>query len=64
MSISPFDAALKSGKPLEIYAVDCSECGNEWYVPKHPEFLPKFCTYCGVKFEYMERENTKTTPAE
>ena len=61
MSISPFDAALKSGKPLEIYAVDCSECGNEWYVPKHPEFLPKFCTYCGVMFDHMEREEVAKT---
>jgi hypothetical protein len=50
---SPLEIALNNGRTVGVSLCDCGRCRNEWYVPNHADFTPKFCPYCGLKFVYV-----------
>ncbi len=47
---SPLRVALRNGRETGVSLCRCGDCQNEWYVPNHNDFTPKFCPYCGLKF--------------
>lgn len=47
---SPLVIAVKDGRKVVVSLCSCGRCRNEWYVPNHNDFTPKFCPYCGLKF--------------
>jgi ribosomal protein S27AE len=38
------------GVRYTIVPATCSRCGNTFFCPDHPEFNPRWCCYCGLKF--------------
>lgn len=44
--------------PVSTMAIYCDTCGNEFMVPNHEDFIPKFCCYYGGQFgDFVDEEN-------
>lgn len=39
---------------LTLWACNCLQCDNTFYVTDHPDFSPKHCCYCGVPFDFKK----------
>lgn len=59
---TPLQVAMRDGKSIAVSQCDCGRCKNEWYVVNHPDFTPRYCPYCGMKFTRCEEKDLK--PAE
>ena len=57
---SPLRIALHNGRDVVVSTCRCGRCKNEWYVPNHNDFTPKFCPYCGLQFITMIETDLST----
>lgn len=49
---------LENGKQLPLKIVECGGCKNEFIIlDESIEYHPKYCCYCGKKFESLWATN-------